>query len=278
MDNQDRKDIIRPEEILNAAFDYHISKIFTTIIGTIINASNENGKINVRPSIKFINVAGDLLELPSIVNVPLQLPASQRGGFTFPVASGDNVILLFSQRAIDNWKHGSSTDANASDFRKFSIKDCVAIPCVNPFTQNMNNQKKHIWSHNEMDVLVFHNSRTQRETEIRLLADGGIIINTNQDIEVNCRNSTVNVEKHVEVNTNTAQVNVEDNVEVNTDTAVINVETKAEITCPLSIWEGDIEMKGRLDVDGEVLSNGIQLDAHTHNGVVTGYSNTSQPY
>lgn len=272
------QDNVSLTQLINASFDYHSSRINTSIVGSVIGVSNELGRINVKPSIRYLDVSGDQLELPSIINVPILLPSSQRGGFLFPLTTNDNVYLVFSQRGIDTWKHGSVKDATARDFRKFSIKDCVAIPCVNPFTLNMNAKDKHIWSHSGEDVVVFHNSRTGRETEIRLLSDGGIIINTNQDIVVNCDNSTLNVNEHTEVNTKSATVNVEEKVEVNSDTAEINIASEANITCPESTWEGDINMTGRLAVKGEVVSNGVQLDAHIHAGVTSGNSTSTQPY
>ena len=45
---------------------------------------------------------------------------------TFPISQGDQCILLFNDRDIDNWYNGSSTSANQTP-RLHSISDCIAL-------------------------------------------------------------------------------------------------------------------------------------------------------
>jgi len=71
---------------------------------------------------------GSLIPFPVIPHVPVKQLRSN-GGKTFihmPLVIGDDVILVFSQRSLDNWKtSGGMTDPD--DPRKFNITDAFAL-------------------------------------------------------------------------------------------------------------------------------------------------------
>lgn len=67
-----------------------------------------------------------LAEYPLLARVPVQFPAG--GGFTltFPVAPGDECIVLFNDRQLDNWLT-SGGDLPPSMGRMHDISDGIAI-------------------------------------------------------------------------------------------------------------------------------------------------------
>ena len=71
---------------------------------------------------------GTLKEYPVIPNVPVKWPRAA-GGKAFihlPLAAGDDVILVFSQRSLDNWKsQGGMSDP--ADPRKHHLTDAYAL-------------------------------------------------------------------------------------------------------------------------------------------------------
>ncbi len=69
--------------------------------------------------------------LPVIPNVPVVFPGA--GGFrlTFPIAVGDNVLLVFADRSIDAFQSGGGETAPA-DLRKHNLSDAIAIPGLHP--------------------------------------------------------------------------------------------------------------------------------------------------
>lgn len=94
------------------------------------------GRLDAKPLLKDLVEAGAqarALALPVITNVPIVWPGA--GGFrlTFPLAPGDTVLLVFSDRALDGWlERGGEVDPE--DPRQHALSDAVAIPGLRPFS------------------------------------------------------------------------------------------------------------------------------------------------
>ena len=67
-----------------------------------------------------------LKDYPVLADVPCVFLGGGGANLTFPVASGDECILLFNDRDIDNWFSGSSNSAVNSP-RLHSFTDAIAI-------------------------------------------------------------------------------------------------------------------------------------------------------
>lgn len=52
---------------------------------------------------------------------------------------------------------------------------------------------------------------------------------------------------------------------------------KVRIHAPISLFEGDVEVTGKVTANGDVVGAGISLSTHVHGGVESGGSNTSGP-
>ena len=180
------------------------------------------------------------------------MPASSTSAFTFPINIGDSVLLIFSMSGIDTWKRGDGRATTPSDFRHHSVRDCVAITGVFPFSNSVNNPSKRSWPHSTQDTVMVHNIGTGTETEIRMKPSGNIIVNTKQNVEVNCNNATINAESM--------------NVNVPTTTWVGNINQT-----------GDIIQTGGQVVSGDVVAGGISQINHVHGGVEGGNSATAPP-
>lgn len=96
----------------------------------------------VQPAIKMKVNLGDgvkQLDLPIISNVPVVLPFAQTVGLllTVPIKSGDECLLIFADRSIDNFTQGGGvqpTVATASEDtttpRSHSLSDAICIPGI----------------------------------------------------------------------------------------------------------------------------------------------------
>lgn len=71
----------------------------------------------------------DNVDLPVLVNVPVQFPSG--GGFTatFPLAEGDEVLVMFADRCIDGWWQSGGIQAQI-ELRSHDLSDGFAIPKV----------------------------------------------------------------------------------------------------------------------------------------------------
>ncbi len=84
-------------------------------------------RASVQPSVKIKYEDGSIVVPPVIPNVPIVLPRTAAGGVTFPVAVGDSVLLIFSQRSIERWLSEGGL-VEAGDARMHSMSDAFAIP------------------------------------------------------------------------------------------------------------------------------------------------------
>lgn len=114
------------------------ASLWTALPGIIQSFDKDKMTCEVQPAIKA-NVQ-DLktgkvtaTALPLLVDVPVAFPGG--GGFvmTFPLAAGDNGIVIFSSRCIDNWWQNGGVQTQA-DLRLHDLSDGMFIPRM--YTQN----------------------------------------------------------------------------------------------------------------------------------------------
>jgi len=58
---------------------------------------------SVQPCMKRTTVGGEVMSRAVIDEVPVVFPRSSLGGVHFPIEDGDSVMILFSQRSLDEW-------------------------------------------------------------------------------------------------------------------------------------------------------------------------------
>lgn len=260
-------------EVLNSFIDYRMENVYTAIPGIIL-AVHKNGEdllVDVQPSVSLRTQTDEIEHRPVILNVPVQMPSSSTAGVLFPVNVKDTVLMVFSMSAIDNFKYGDGRPAEASDFRKFNIRDAVAIPGVYPKSNSVNRPSRHRWPHNPEDLVVYHNLGTATEVEVRLKKnEGSVIINTSANVEANCKNATVNASEQMEINTKTFKVSCTNYQVTSNSYTVGTVDYGVTAT-------GTAATTGTFNQNGSFVLNGIPIETHTHGGVQSGGSNTGGP-
>jgi hypothetical protein len=176
---------------LRETIDRAMSQINTCLPGVIESFDATTQTVTVKPGIQIrTNIDGKIgyLDLPQIINVPILFPYAAVAGFalTLPIRSGDPCLLVFSQRAIDNWHDQGGVqppENNGLSCRHHDLTDAFALLAPNPVPLALSN-----W---EAEGIELRNrARTTRitvrddEIEFRVgdtvmtLGAGGLIINT----------------------------------------------------------------------------------------------------
>lgn len=188
-------------ELIKQQFIYGLEDVHTAIPAVVLKFNDVGRKstVDVQPLVSIVSRDGSIDPQTSILNVPLQQPASSVGGMVFPIREGDNVLLVYAERAIDTWKYGTGSPAPASDYRRFDMKDCFAIPCVFPTSKAMSSEQKQGPDYSAGDTAVY-NLRGGKRTEIIIKQNGDIIINSPGTTEINCSDAVVNAGSEVTVN------------------------------------------------------------------------------
>ena len=134
MDRRERFD--DPQEALRNALAGHQAQVWTALPGIIQSFNAGAVTASVQPAIKgkVTDQTGKVTtpNLPLLVDVPVVF---QRGGgvsLTFPVAAGDECLVVFSARCIDGWWQEGGIQP-ALDARQHDLSDAFAI--VGPYSQ-----------------------------------------------------------------------------------------------------------------------------------------------
>jgi len=144
MDRRER--VLDEEETLRMAFGSMIARAWTALPGQIQAVTNNGNTVEVQPAIngRVLQLNGTYkpMQMPKLVDVPICWQGGGGATWTFPIAKGDECLVVFSSRCIDAWWQngfvtpagGSGADGkpmnvqnNPPEFRMHSLSDGFAI-------------------------------------------------------------------------------------------------------------------------------------------------------
>ena len=127
---RDQQQAATPEEAHAAQIEGRLKDLHTCLPGIIVAFDPEKQTAQVQPAIQRIFTEKGAVNLPVCVDVPVQFPGGGDFFLTFPVKAGDECILMFSERAIDNW-HASGGTQTPAEYRLHDLSDGIAIVGLN---------------------------------------------------------------------------------------------------------------------------------------------------
>lgn len=235
-------------DIVEVAIDYNLQHLHTSLPARVVTYDAGVQKASVQPLIKYKDRDGLLEDLPLILGVPVVFPSDGRGIFTFPIKSGDIVVIHFFERSTEKWlRSDGKTTTDPDDFRMHHYSDAWAVPGLFTFPTA-------IGSH-PTDTQWRFNVNTAQESSISMKPSGQIVIECAEKIIIN------------------AQDNLE--VDVQGD-SIINVAGETTLTSNGTTINSAVEINGNVEVIGtvtatvDVVGGGKSLKTHKHTGVQTG--------
>ena len=158
------------EAVIKQAVDFALYELHTDMPGKVDSYDSAKGLATILPSLMKNGEP-----LPKLPNVPICFPFN----FTFPIQSGDEGLLLFSERSIDNWKVvGGIVDPR--DPRHHNLSDAVFIP----FKRNNGTDNTAVTIQNgNSNIKIF----TSGEIKI---TNGNIFIDLNSSGKIKISNGT----------------------------------------------------------------------------------------
>ena len=114
-------------ETILVVLDSELVKINTSMPGNIVKYDPATQTADIQPSLKREYYDGSAVDLPVLPGVPIVFPRTATSFIHLPLQAGDPVVVIFSQRSLDNWKTTGGT-AEPADARKFDLSDAIAIP------------------------------------------------------------------------------------------------------------------------------------------------------
>lgn len=122
---RDAQQAASAEEAASAQIEGRLKDLHTMMPGIIVSFDPDKQTAVVQPAIKRIFTEKGAVNLPVCVDVPVAFPGGGDFFLTFPVKEGDECILGFSERAIDNWYASGGAQAPA-EYRLHDLSDGIA--------------------------------------------------------------------------------------------------------------------------------------------------------
>ena len=120
----------------NSAIKAHDLDTRVSAIGIIssYNPTNSTAEIQLvsKEGVRDMDGTVESKELPLLLDVPICFPHSKEHAITFPIKEGDECIVVFSDRAIDNWWQNGGVQEQNID-RMHDLSDAIAF--VAPYSQ-----------------------------------------------------------------------------------------------------------------------------------------------
>ena len=217
--------------------------IWTALPGIVSKFDPQALTCEIQPAIqgKIVREDGsiDVVTLPLLLDCPVVFPHAGGCSLTFPVAPGDEVLVVFASRGIDFWWAYGGVQPPA-EVRMHDLSDGFAIP--GPWSQAKRLQ----------------NVSTSR-VELRSDDRGALI-----SIQPNSHEVTIETTGNLKAVVGGAMS--------------ATVAGAATLKCPaLTIDCPQVSITGTLAVNGDVSGAGISLSRHVHGGVQGGPSDTGSP-
>jgi hypothetical protein len=124
------------QEALRQVLDGHQANVWTALPGIIESFDADTVTCVIQPAIKAEVRASDgstqWVALPLLLDCPVVFPRGGGCTLTFPVAQGDECLVVFASRCIDAWYTAGGVQVQ-SEFRMHDLSDGFALP--GPFSQ-----------------------------------------------------------------------------------------------------------------------------------------------
>lgn len=119
-------------ETLRAVRDSGQGQMWTAMPAKVTSVNLPLMTLEAVPTImgRFTDPSGTLnfVEMPPCVDVPICFPSCAGFSITYPITTGDEVLLVFASRCIDSWWQSGGTMNRPMEFRMHDLSDGFAIP------------------------------------------------------------------------------------------------------------------------------------------------------
>jgi len=121
-------------ELITKAIKNKIADMHIAMPAKIVAYDFALQKAQVQPALYEVYNDEEAVKLPIIHNVPVLQPSSGGASITMPVLEGDAVMLMFSERSLEEWL-ATGAEGAPDDQRTNDLTDAVAILGLKDFSK-----------------------------------------------------------------------------------------------------------------------------------------------
>lgn len=226
------------------------SQLRVALPGIIQSFDAETITCTVQPAIKGVisdaQGRAQSVALPLLVDVPVIFPRGGGVTLTFPVAAGDECLVVFADRCIDFWWQNGGVQ-EAVDPRQHDLSDAFAFVGPQSQAKKISGISLHAAQLRSDDGAAF----------VEVAAGHAITVNT----------------------PGTLKATAQGGVDVTAPTIVLNgnVTINGNLSQGMGDSGGSASINGPVSVKNDITAAGISLTNHVHTGVQSGGSKTGKP-
>lgn len=221
-----------------------IKDLFICLPGIVQSYNAESKRAVILPAVKQVMTDGKIVNYPTLFDVPVMFPSGGGFSITTPLTQGDAVLVIFSQRDIEDFK-GSYKNTTPRQDQICGLKDGIALAGFGELSTNLATSDGISIQNKTATSFV-----TVENNKITVTAPT-VEINSSQQLQVTSPDVTIN-----------GSLNVTGGVSWS-GTATGNSGAPAS-------FSGGINNQG-----GDIVSDNISLTQHTHSSPAGG--NTGPP-
>jgi hypothetical protein len=253
------------QEAFRAAMDGRQAQIWTSTPAIV--ESFDGNTLRAKPAIQEKVRAKDGtvsdVNLPLLIYCPVVFPTGGGYVLTFPIKPGDEVLIVFASRCIDNWWKQGGVQKQA-EMRMHDISDGFAIPGPLSDPRKVSNVSTTATVLRSMDNLL----NVTLDSSIQK-----ILINATNQIDLTATTQVTVTAPTIIAHASTA-------LEVDSPVVTINASSQVAINSPNLLCSGGIIAQGGIVAYGDVWAggpSGTELAGHAHTGVQSGTSTSGPP-
>jgi hypothetical protein len=164
------------KELIDSAIISRLLQVNICMPAIIEKYDSEDRKADVQPVLNRLLDDDTTEPFPIIPNVPVQMPGGKKSTISFPLKSGDTVLLVVSLKSMDAWLSSTTGKrVDPRDTRRNNLQDAVAIPGVYPFPLSPGKQL----DDSDVDLIIASNIGESNETKVMLKENGEIHLGDN---------------------------------------------------------------------------------------------------
>lgn len=246
------------ESVIQTAIETALKEVHTCLPAVVTSTDRMNEQlIDCQLTIKR-KLAGQLVLLPLLVNVPIRYFKSSTFSVTFPIEIGDHVMIIFSERSIDTWLTQGGLQA-PFDVRRHALSDAFAIPMMYPQTDIVPN----------FDTDNLQIKTNSGNTKITVDRNEGIDIFSTGNVDVTCANMNINCNV-LDIECTSLNVNAANKIDITAATTIdVIANTNIEVTTPTTNFNGNVASTGtmfcvNLDASDSLVVDGQEQKEHVH--------------
>jgi len=140
--------------------DARLSSVHTALPGRVETYDADKQEADIKPLVRRLitdSDGNDIVEsIPVIPDVPIVFPRGGGYHLTFPIKSGDHVLLVFNESSIDNFMGGSGAEVSPDNFNRFDLSDPVAYAGFYPEAKSLSDSDPDDMTLGKDDGVVIH--------------------------------------------------------------------------------------------------------------------------